>query len=117
LQLDAINKSVNDLPNLGIEYLRLYREVFARTKILEFLRPMLEQSIYQEKKDVPVIVVVDAAKTPEYKAKPKRIIVIGSSVVGWLLLSIILILLIESWRKFKKEKPENYELLKNAFRK
>jgi uncharacterized protein involved in exopolysaccharide biosynthesis len=117
LQLDVINKQLDNVPNQGIEIIRLYRDILIRTKILEFLRPMLEQSIYQEKKDVPVIVVVDAAKVPEYKAKPKRIIVIGSSVLGWLFISILIVLMIESWRKFKNEKPGNYELLKNAFRK
>ena len=116
MQLDAINNKVNNLPTQGVEYLRLYRNILIRTKILEFLRPMLEQSIYQEKKDIPVIVVVDSAKVPEYKAKPKRVIVIGSSVVGWLMLTIIFVLLIENWRKFKTNKSDKYKLLKDALR-
>lgn len=116
LQLDAINKKVNDLPSLGIEYLRIYRNILIRTKILEFLRPMLEQAIYQEKKDVPVIVVVDKAKVPEYKAKPKRIIVIGSSVFGWLIITIIIVLSIEKWRNFKLHNNDKYNILKNALK-
>ena len=116
MQLDAINKKVNDLPSLGIEYLRIYRNILIRTKILEFLRPMLEQAIYQEKKDVPVIVVVDKAKVPEYKAKPKRIIVIGSSVFGWLIITIIIVLSIEKWRNFKLHNNDKYNILKNALK-
>lgn len=116
MQLDAINKRVNDLPGLGIEYLRIYRNILIRTKILEFLRPMLEQSIYQEKKDLPVIVVVDPAKVPEYKAKPKRLIVIASSVIGWLMLTVLFILLVENWRKFKTNNSGKYKQLKDALR-
>jgi len=116
LQLDAINKQVSDLPSLGIEYLRLYRNVVIRTKILEFLRPMLEQSIYQEKKDVPVIVVVDPAKVPEYKAKPKRIIVIASSVVGWMMVALLFVFIIEKWNSFKNDNKEQYNILKKALR-
>ena len=116
MQLDALNKKVNNLPSLGIEYLRIYRNILIRTKILEFLRPMLEQAIYQEKKDVPVIVVVDKAKVPEYKAKPKRIIVIGSSVFGWLIITIIIVLSIEKWRNFKLHNNDKYNILKNALK-
>jgi len=116
MQLDAINKKVNDLPSLGIEYLRIYRNILIRTKILEYLRPMLEQAIYQEKKDVPVIVVVDKAKVPEYKAKPKRIIVIGSSVLGWLIITIIIVLSVEKWRNFKSTNIDKYNILKNALK-
>jgi len=116
MQLDALNKKVNNLPSLGIEYLRIYRNILIRTKILEFLRPMLEQAIYQEKKDVPVIVVVDKAKVPEYKAKPKRIIVIGSSVFGWLIITIIIVLSIEKWRNFKLQNNDKYNILKNALK-
>lgn len=120
MQLDAINnainKQVNTLPGLGMDYLRIYRNVLIRTKILEYLRPMLEQAIYQEKKDVPVIVVVDSAKVPEYKAKPKRILVIGSSVIGWLIISIFVVFIIEKWRRFKKENNDKYNLLKNALK-
>ena len=116
MQLDALNKKVNNLPSLGIEYLRIYRNILIRTKILEYLRPMLEQAIYQEKKDVPVIVVVDKAKVPEYKAKPKRIIVIGSSVFGWLIITIIIVLSIEKWRNFKLHNNDKYNILKNALK-
>ena len=116
LQLNAINKRINNLPTLGLEYLRLYRNVVIRSKILEFLRPLLEQAIYQEKRDIPVIVVVDSAKLPEYKAKPKRIIVIGSSVFGWMLITIVYILSIEKWRKFKLDNADKYQQFKKLLK-
>lgn len=49
LQLNALNRKIEQLPDLGLDYLRLYREVYIYSKILEILRPMLEQVIYQEK--------------------------------------------------------------------
>jgi uncharacterized protein involved in exopolysaccharide biosynthesis len=116
LQLQAINKRINNLPTVGLEYLRLYRDVLIRAKIIEFLRPLLEQTIYQEKRDVPVIVVVDPAKVPEHKAKPKRIIVIGSSVFAWMLITVIYILSIEKWRKFKTDHTDKYKHFKELLK-
>jgi tyrosine-protein kinase Etk/Wzc len=114
LQLNALNKKIEQLPDLGLEYLRLYREVYINTKILEIIRPMLEQVLYQEKKNTPVVVVVDNAKPAEYKSKPKRMIIIGSVGIASILISILFIVLVERWRKFKLDYKAAYEKMKNG---
>jgi tyrosine-protein kinase Etk/Wzc len=112
MQLSALNEKIDKLPDLGLDYLRLYREVYISTKVLEYIRPMLEQVIYQEKKSTPVVVVVDNAKPAEYKVKPKRMIIVGSVGLGSILISILFIVLIERWRKFKLEYKVAYEKMK-----
>ncbi|MDW8466410.1 MAG: Wzz/FepE/Etk N-terminal domain-containing protein [Chloroherpetonaceae bacterium] len=81
------------MPDLGMEYLRLYREVMLQTKIVEFLLPQYEQAKLQEVRDTPTLLVLDRGYVPEWKARPKRALIIIGGFLGGLLLSISLVLL------------------------
>ncbi len=61
-----------DVPELGIEYIRRYREFEIQNKLLEFLLPLYEQAKLEEQKEMPVVLVLDRAVPPERKAKPRR---------------------------------------------
>lgn len=77
-----------DMPNIAIDYLRIFREVEIQQAILEFVMPMYEQAKVEEQKSVPTVMVIDNAVPPQLKDSPKRsIIVIGI----FLLASFILI--------------------------
>ncbi len=77
---------LNDLPDLGLQYIRLYREVVLQETIMEFLLPQYEQAKIQEVKDTPSLQVLDKAVTPIRKHRPKRAII----VVFFSFLSVIL---------------------------
>ena len=64
-------------PEIVINYLRLVREVEIQNKILQFLLPVYEQAKIEEKKEMPSVLVLDQPSLPEYKVKPKRILVIS----------------------------------------
>ncbi|MGQ9560474.1 MAG: GumC family protein [Candidatus Oleimicrobiaceae bacterium] len=72
------NRSLNlfvpfkDVPELGMEYIRRYRDFEIQNKLLEFLVPLYEQAKLEEQKDMPVVLVLDRAVPPERKAKPRR---------------------------------------------
>lgn len=67
-----------DMPNIAINYLRIFREVEIQQAILEFVMPMYEQAKVEEQKSVPTVMVIDNAVPPQLKDSPKRsIIVIG----------------------------------------
>ncbi|MGQ9804892.1 MAG: GumC family protein [Chlorobiales bacterium] len=71
------------MPDLGMEYLRCYRNVLLQTKIVEFLAVQYEQAKIQEAKDMPTMLVLDKARVPEWKSKPKRLfIILGGTVIG-----------------------------------
>jgi capsule polysaccharide export protein KpsE/RkpR len=76
-----------DIPELGIAYLRLYRNYEIQNKLLEFIYPLYEQAKLEEQKNVPTILVLDKAVPPERKAKPRRLLImlivylIGFSIV------------------------------------
>jgi len=85
----------SQLPEVGIEYLRLMREYELQGKLLEFILPVYEQAKIEEKKDIPVCVVLDKAVPAQKKSYPKRVIIVVASFAGSLFLSIILALFLE----------------------
>jgi tyrosine-protein kinase Etk/Wzc len=78
--------SFKDIPEIQVEYLRLYREIEIQNKLLEFTLPIYEQAVMEEMKDIPTIVVLDPPLTPELKESPKKAFIILS--VGFLFLFI-----------------------------
>ena len=70
--------SLKEVPILQKEYGQIYRELEVQSKLLEFTLPMYEQSLMEEKKNIPTIMVLDAGIPPELKNSPKRgFIVLG----------------------------------------
>jgi tyrosine-protein kinase Etk/Wzc len=96
LQIQELNKQLEDLqtgsgsgfsngigilpafknvPELGIAYLRLYRDYEIQTKLLEFILPMYEQAKIEEQKETPAVIVLDPAVPPERPTVPKRLFI------------------------------------------
>jgi len=65
-----------DVPELGTEYVRRYRELQIQNRLMEFILPLYEQAKIDEHKDTPVVLVLDRAIPPERKAKPKRTLIV-----------------------------------------
>jgi tyrosine-protein kinase Etk/Wzc len=114
----------SQLPNVGIEYLRLMRQYELQAKLLEFILPLYEQAKIEEKKDIPVCVVLDKAVPAQKKSYPKRVIIVLASFMASLLLSILLALILEKFSglqsdraKYKKINEGIFIPLKSMFRK
>jgi len=105
---------LNDAPDLGLKYLRLYREVTLQQKILEFLLPEYEQAKIQEAKDTPTVQVLDKAVAPVLRASPKRTLMVLVSGFLSFIISICLILLFERWNLLREEGGEEYREMKTA---
>ncbi len=104
---------LNNLSDLGLEYLRLFKEVEIQNKIQEFLIPQYEQAKIQESKDTPALLYLDKAVPAEKKAKPKRAIMVLVSGVVSFFISVIIILSLEFWRVSKQEKNYYYITIKS----
>lgn len=61
-----------DVPDLGMEYLRLFRELTLQEKLMEFLLPEYEQAKIAEARDTPTLQVLDPAVRPIKRTSPKR---------------------------------------------
>jgi tyrosine-protein kinase Etk/Wzc len=84
-----------DVPELGLQYLRLYRDYEIQNKLLEFILPLYEQAKIEEQRDVPVVQVLDRAVPPEKKARPFRTLIVVSVFASAFLISVLLVLIIE----------------------
>lgn len=91
-----------DMPELGLQYLRLYRDYEIQNKLLEFIVPLYEQAKIEEQKNVPVVQVLDYAVPPEKKARPFRTLIVLSVFSSALVLFIIIAFVNESFLNRKR---------------
>ena len=81
--------SFNTLPSLGLENARLIREVELQSTIQEILIPQFEQAKLEETKNIPTLQIIDKPKVALNKSKPKRSLIVISSIVMSFLMSLI----------------------------
>ena len=82
---------LSELPALGLQLQRLSRERGIQNTLFTFLTQQFEEAKIQEAKNTPTIQVLDIAKTPIKRYKPKRtLIVIGVFTIS-LLFSILIV--------------------------
>lgn len=76
-----------EMPEISMGYLRNFREVEIQTKTLEFILPLYEQALVEEKNSTPTLTVLDRAIPPELKDSPKKtFIILGFLFVGTFLM-------------------------------
>ena len=92
------------LPELALEYLRLYRDVEIQSKIFEMIKIQSEQVKLQMSEDLPSVLVLDHAKPPTYKFKPKRIYIVLSGFIFSLFISVFYVFMVEF---YYSEKAKN----------
>ncbi len=62
------------LPQTSVEFLRRYRDVEINNLLMEYVMPLYEQAKIDEKKDYPVLQVIDYAIPPAKKSYPPRVL-------------------------------------------
>ena len=102
-----------EIPEVGMQYVRLKRDFEIQTQILEFLYPLYEQAKIDEQKDIPVVLSLDKAVPAERKSSPKRAIIVAVTFLLSLFLSIIWVLILEYFANLKMEK-EKFEKINNG---
>ena len=96
---DKLFLTISDIPDLGLNHLRLQRELEIQTELFKFLTMEYEEAKIEEAKDIPTVQVLDEAKIPERKSKPRRVLL----VVSTFLVNIILnVLFITSYANYNK---------------
>jgi len=63
---------LKDLPQTSVGFLNRYREVEIDNLLLEYVMPLYEQAKFEEKKDYPVLQVIDYAVPPIKRSYPPR---------------------------------------------
>lgn len=81
-----------NMPNIIIEYFRLFRDVEIQSKILEFTLPMYEQAKLDEQKSTPTVLIIDKAVPAQLKFAPKKAFIILSFFFITFFILLILVL-------------------------
>lgn len=77
----------SELPEVSLEYARLFRDVKIQEVIYELLTQQYEQAKIMELKDTPTVQVLDSASPPEKRSFPKRALLVVIAVFCSLIIS------------------------------
>ncbi len=112
---DAI-LSMGSVPNLGLEYARLLREVKIQETIFEQLTKQYEVAKLNEAKDSSSLQVLDEAVAPTKKSKPKRSLIVILSTVSAFFVGIFLVFIQEYFGKMSSEDRAIWQDIRNSCR-
>ncbi len=93
------------MPDLGLQYARLFRDAKVQETLYGLLTQQYEMARIQEAKDSPTVQVLDIAKAPEKKIRPKKSLIILLSTLTAGFLSIFLAFFLEFLEKQKNPLP------------
>lgn len=91
--------SFRELPQRLQEFAALKQEALIQAKMLELVRPLLEQARFEEIRATPAVQVLDRATPPAKKAKPRRSLVVIALTCSGCLLLLFVVLTAEWWRR------------------
>lgn len=90
--------AVSKMPALGLEYLRLYREVKYQEGLYRVYTKLAEIARLDHARDALVLQVVDRAKAPEKKSRPKRLLIL-MMVTGFTFIFMVVYVFV--WEHFR----------------
>lgn len=102
------------LPDLGLQYAFLLRDVEVQKAIYKLLVQQLEQAKIQEARDTPTIQILDAPVEPELKSKPKRAIIVIVAAIFSVFVSFFIIFVFEYINRLQKIDPYSHQKLINS---
>ena len=95
-KLPGIMLPMDQIPDLGLQALRLMREMEIRNLIYQFVLQEYEKSSFEEKKETSLVVVLDPAAPPDFRSRPRRVLMVGTAAGLSLLLSILVAFLLDA---------------------
>ncbi len=103
VRVDELLLPLQKVPDLGLQYARLYREVKIQEAIFELLTQQYEQARIREMENTPTLQILQKATPPVLKSRPKRVIVILVSVLFALIVSLFIVLLQAYFQRMRDE--------------
>lgn len=108
--------SVGAMPQLGQEYVRLLREFKIQETLVELLTKQYEMVKINESKDVSPFQVLQRAKQPEVKSKPKRAFIVIMATFTSVFVSVFLAFALEYFNGLSEENRIKWDEIKNCLR-
>ncbi|MCQ4143603.1 Wzz/FepE/Etk N-terminal domain-containing protein [Vogesella sp. AC12] len=81
------------LPESGLAYIRALREVKYQETLFELMSKQFEMAKLDEARDSALIQVLDVATTPDYRSKPKRMLIVLAGTALGAVAGVVLALL------------------------
>lgn len=82
-ELSQLDRRLAEVPETGIESLRLLRELKTQEQVRTLLTAQFEQARIEEVRDVPTLEPLDVASPPEKRSRPRRsLLVITGLLLG-----------------------------------
>jgi tyrosine-protein kinase Etk/Wzc len=103
--LAAVDRQIEKLPPLVLEYARLLRDVKVQEQVYELLVAQYEEARIQETRDTPTIEVLDPARRPQRKVRPVRWLLVLSLTGAATILSIGVAFTSEALKSAKSPAP------------
>lgn len=100
--------ALRDAGEIGLSYMKNYVELETYAKVKAFLMPSLEEAKLKEVKNIRNLFIVDYAIPPNKKDKPKRSIIVLGAAFGSFALSIMMVFLVNSYRRFNSKYKQLY---------
>ncbi len=91
--------SLDDVPDLALEFLRLKRQVEIETAVYTMLIKEHEKSRIEEARDTSTLQVLDQATPPNLRSRPRRKQLVMVGFAFGLLWSSMLALMVSAWRE------------------
>jgi tyrosine-protein kinase Etk/Wzc len=103
-------------PELGLQLVRLKRNLKIQEALFELILGQYETAKFEEAKNTPTVQVLDKAYVPQKRTFPKR----GKMVIACFCLSLVFGIGVASFfeylRRFRIERPEDFEKLRQIRR-
>lgn len=104
------------VPQLGQEYVRLMREFKIQETLVELLTKQYEMTKLSEAKDVSPFQVLQKAKVPERKSKPKRSVIVLATTISVGFFMVIFAFIREFGERMGGEDRERWGQILQLFR-
>lgn len=98
-----------NLPELAIQYFRLYRDVEIQSRVLKSIYPQYESQRMVIEEDLRGVQVIDPAFIPTYKDSPKRAYIVLGGMVFSIFLSLMIVFFRHALLNMKEVNPERYK--------
>lgn len=105
--------ALTKVPEISLQYMRLYREVVIQNKVLEAIYPQLQYQEMMTRINAPTIQIVDSANLPTYKHAPKRAIIVIAGMFFGIFLSLTVVFYREVMDKGKSADSDYYHKIKD----
>jgi tyrosine-protein kinase Etk/Wzc len=107
--IEDIFPPLMNVPDLGVQYMRHYRELMVQEKIFELVYPQYEQHRLMIQEAKSGLQVIDEPVVPTYKDSPSRALITIAGFLFSIIVAFFFIYFSEFIRKGSEENSENYQ--------